>query len=116
MNWKLFTLSLIIFVTGSVTGAFIHHKGFSSGHNDATEAMKPIIKDAIDKETISNTIKTNIRKIKNSDTLQINVSQDPFNDLNPDNIIITKNDCFMTINEYNSLPVGKRNRIKKWFK
>lgn len=68
MNWKIFALSLIIFITGALTGAYIQYNGFSNGYDNATEAMKPIISQAIDKETIQNTITNTIdakfRKIK----------------------------------------------------
>lgn len=91
MNWRLYFLGLIIYVVGNLSGAFIHDWGFSDGHADATEAMKPIISQAIDKETIKNEIKNDIGigKVKKSDSLVI--IMDPSNDQKPINVIA--NDC-----------------------
>ena len=89
MNWKLFALALIVFVTGSLTGAFIYRNGFSKGHNDVLAALKPTIHKAIDKETIKNEIKNEIQidKIKKSDSIKIIL--DPINNQKPVNVIST---------------------------
>jgi hypothetical protein len=91
VNWKIFSLALILFVTGSLTGAFLHHWGFSNGHGDAVAALKPTIDKAIDKETIKNEIKNEIQidKIKKSDSIKIIL--DPKNNQEPINVI--SKDC-----------------------
>lgn len=118
MNWKIFTLALILFVTGALTGAFIQYRGFSNGYDNATEAMKPIISQAIDKETISNTISNaidlKIDKIKKSDTLVIDVNQQPANDQKPTNTFNKNCDCKVTKAQFKKLTDSRQRRLSRW--
>ena len=110
-NFKNLAENLIIVI---VVGVLCGGIGYTTGYNGSTNANKqvieqliPTIQKAIDKETIKNENKNEIdlkiEKIKKSDSLKINIVQDPVNDQKLTNILIKKTD---------SIP--KENK-KTWF-
>lgn len=103
INYKNLAENLIIII---VVGALCGSIGYKAGYNGSTNANKqvieqliPTIQKAIDKETIKNEIKNEIDlkidKIKKSDSLKINIVQDPVNTLKPKSVIIKKNDSIV---------------------
>lgn len=91
INWKNTAENLIIMIVVFLVGAYVGYKASIIATDKAIAQLKPTIEKAIDKETITNTI-TNaidleIRKIKKSDTLTFNITQQPLNELKPINYI-----------------------------
>jgi ABC-type dipeptide/oligopeptide/nickel transport system ATPase component len=118
MNLKNVIENLVICIICILVGVGIGHKITKVTSESLVEIIKPTIEKAIDKETISNTI-TNaidlkIDKIKKSDTLQINVNQEPFNEMKPTSTVNKNVDCAITEDQYNSLSDSQKKRIKRW--
>ena len=106
-NYKNLAENLIIII---VVGALCGSIGYKAGYNGSTKANKqvleqltPTIREAILKETtkIENKIDLKIDKIKKSDSIQINVNQQPKNNLEQQKIEVVKD----------TVPVKKRS----WF-
>ena len=78
------------------------------------------ISKAINKATqtteVTNEIDVKIDKVKNSDSLQINVNQSPNNNQEPVNIVTKKEDCKLDNTTYNKLSKSQKNRIERWIK
>jgi hypothetical protein len=120
MNWKNTAENLFLVLIGIVAGTIIGHKITKVTSESLTEILKPTIEKAIDKETISNTISNaidlKIDKIKKSDTLQISINQEPFNDLNPTSTINKSADCVVSQSQFLKLSSSRKNRIERWLK
>lgn len=118
INWKNTAENLALVVVGIVVGTIIGHVITKITSESITELLKPTIEKAIDKETISNTISNaidlKIDKIKKSDTLQINVNQEPMNDMEPKNAINNNEDCALSMDEFNKLSDSRKKRLKRW--
>ena len=82
--------------------------------------MHQQFKRLIDKETIKNEvlhdIKVNIDKIKKSDSININVKQQPNTNQKPINNINNTSktpECYLSLSKYNSLTDKQKRRISK---
>lgn len=117
-NWKNTAENLGLIIVGILVGVGIGHVITKVTTKSLLADLKPTIDKAIDKETISNTISNaidlKIDKIKKSDTLQINVNQEPFNDLKPVSSINKIEDCAISKTDFNKLSASKQNRLKRW--
>ena len=91
INWKNTAENLAITIVIFIVGAFVGYKASNIATDNVINQLKPTIEKAIDKETIKNEIKNEIlikdNKIKKSDTLQININQQPVNNQEPNNTI-----------------------------
>lgn len=118
INWKNTAENLALVVVGIVVGTIIGHVITKITSESITELLKPTIEKAIDKETISNTISNaidlKIDKIKKSDTLQINVNQEPANDMKSKSAI--QEDCALSVEQFNKLSSVRQNKLKRWLK
>ena len=118
MNWKNTAENLGLVLVGIVFGVIVGHKITKATADSLIIELKPTIEKAIDKETIANTINNaidlKIDKIKKSDTLKININQTPENDLKPSNVLVKKDDCYLSVKAYNRLTDSRKNRIDKW--
>ena len=107
-------ISIIIFIVGAYAG----HKITKVTSESLMLQLKPTIEKAIDKETISNTISNaidlKIDKIKKSDTLQISINQEPFNNLKPENNLTVKDNCEVSKSQYNRLSDSEKRRLNRW--
>ena len=118
MNLKNVIENLVISIIIFIVGGYVGHKITKVTSESLMNQLKPTIEKAIDKETISNTISNaidlKIDKIKKSDTLQINVNQDPFNEMKPTSTINQTNcDCAVTNKQLQKLTDGQRRRLLK---
>jgi hypothetical protein len=85
-------------------------------------ALIPAIKEAINKETVQNSIhnaiSNNFEKIKNTEGLEIIIKQDPLNNLKPKTAVIKEgsnnSDCAVSNAQYNKLSDGEKRRINRW--
>ena len=107
-------ISIIIFLVGGYVG----HTITKVTSESLMEQLKPTIEKAIDKETISNTISNaidlKIDKIKKSDTLQISINQDPFNEQKPTSTINKIEDCAVSKSDYSKLSSNEKKRLTRW--
>lgn len=95
-NYKNLAENLILFIVTNTLTAIIVYNTCSKTNINTSEAiikkLIPTIEKAIDKETIANDIVNKIEvkvdKIKKSDSLHINVNQEPNNNQKPKNAII----------------------------
>ena len=71
MNWRLFTLGLIIAVASSSAGALVGHGITLKTNRSNLEQMRPTLDKAIEKATNEITNEIRIDKIKKSDSLRI---------------------------------------------
>ncbi len=83
MNWRNTAENLLLVLVGVVFGSILGFKIAASSSDRVIEQLIPTIDRAIDKETIKNEIKNDIDlkidKLKKSDSIQINVNQEPNN-------------------------------------
>lgn len=120
MNWKNTAENLFLVLIGIIVGVGIGHFITKETSESLTELLKPTIEKAIDKETISNTISNaidlKIDKIKKSDTLEININQNPFNDQKPTNTLNQSTDCQISKSEFSRLSDSQKNRVLRWLR
>lgn len=118
MNWKNVAENLALVLVGVGFGAFMGHRITKVTSEGLTELMQPTIEKAIDKETISNTISNaidlKIDKIKKSDTLVIDVNQQPANDQKPTNTFNKNCDCKVSNTQFKQLTDGQQRRLSRW--
>jgi len=117
-NWENAFENIIYFISGALVAAFITFKVLRATSNDVLDQIKPVIEKAIDKETIANDIVNKIEvetgKIKNSDSLQINIHHHPVNNQKPHNQIIKTDSCVIGISDYNKLSQNEKKRVQRW--
>lgn len=91
-NFKNLAENLIIVIVVSLVSGYLGYQSARSANSAVVVQLSPLIKQAIDKETIKNEIKNEIKidKIKKSDSIKITFS--PHNDQKPTNIVISKTD------------------------
>lgn len=87
MNWKNFTIGLLIAIVSNATGGYVGHLITLRTNKSNLEQMKPTLDKAIEKATNQITNEIKIDKIKKSDS--ISIIMDPNSKLN----IETKNMC-----------------------
>ncbi len=120
VNWKNSFENILYLITGALLAFFVCYKTMRATTDDVLAAITPTIEKAIDKETIANDIVNKIEvqvdKIKKSDTLQININQEPLNDQHPNNTIVKTDSCAISISDYNKLSKSQKNRINRWLK
>lgn len=98
INFKNVSENLVYIITTNLLTAFVVYNVSTKTNLKAIEAFTPTIEKAIDKETIVNDIvneiEVQIDKMKKSDSIQININQEPINNQKPKNQIIknTKQD------------------------
>ena len=118
MDWKNTAENLGLILVGIVFGAILGHRITKTTSESLIVELKPTIEKAIDKETISNTISNaidlKIDKIKKTDTLEININQEPFNDQKPTNNFTKNENCYVTQKQYESLSDGEKRRLNRW--
>lgn len=92
VNWKNAFENALYVGFGFVLGAFIVFIVMKDNNASVHKQLQETIAKAIDKESIKNEnvneIELKIDKIKNSDTLQININQEPINNQKPKSQII----------------------------
>ena len=118
MNWINTAENLGIVLVSIIVGVGIGHKVTKATADSLIIELKPTIEKAIDKETIANTINNaidlKIDKIKKSDTLEININQEPVSSMKPNNVLVKKDDCYLDLKTYNKLPSSRKKRLNKW--
>lgn len=83
MNFKNLAENLTIVIISAILGSVIGYSASTLSNRQTIELLTPTIKDAIAKETttikneITHDIEVKIDKIKNSDSLNLNIKQNP---------------------------------------
>lgn len=103
MNFKNLAENLIIVIVAFSAGGYIGYKASIESNRMSIELLTPTITEAIKKETtnikneITNDIDVKIHKVKKSDSLKINIVQDPNNDLKPKIKVESKKDTIVKV-------------------
>ena len=98
MNFKNLAENLIIVIVSALLGAAIGYYASTESNRTTIELLTPTIREAIARETtsikneITHDIQVRIDKLKKSDSLNININQNPETKQTPTNKITVKRD------------------------
>lgn len=94
INWKNTAENLVLTIITFLVGAIVGYYASIFTAEKMIEQLTPTIKEAILKETtkIENKIDMKIEKIKKSDSIHINISQEPKNDIKQQKVSVKNND------------------------
>lgn len=117
-NWRNLVENLIITIVVFAIGAYAGHKVTKITANSTVEILAPLLQDAINKETVTNSIhnaiNNNFDKIKKSDSLKLIIAQEPYNDNRPNTEVTVKENCAVTKADYSKLSDGQKKRLNRW--